>query len=173
MTSSPWRPVDDEGRQLARQLLRGTPTVALATLEPAGGWPYCSLVNVACEDDGALLLLVSRLSVHTQALARDPRCSLLLAGAGPEDPLAHPRLTVFGRAVFLERETEPHREARHLFLARHPQAGRYADFSDFSFARIQPERALLNAGFGRASQLTASDLRPGPAASDSEARAAG
>lgn len=166
MTNSPWRPVDDQGRELARQLMLATPTAALATIEPAGGWPYSSLVNVAATADGALLLLVSRLSVHTQALARDPRCSLLLAEAGRGDPLAHPRLTVFGRAVFLDRDTEEQRGARRRFLARHPQAERYADFSDFSFARIQPERALLNAGFGRASELAASDLLPGPAAGE-------
>ena len=166
MTNSPWRPVDDQGRELARLLMIGTPTAALATIEPAGGWPYSSLVSVASTADGALLILVSRLSVHTQALARDPRCSLLLADAGRGDPLAHPRLTVFGRAVFLDRDTEEHRRARHRFLARHPQAERYADFSDFSFARIQTERALLNAGFGRASELAASDLLPGPAAGE-------
>ncbi|MEO6268838.1 MAG: pyridoxamine 5'-phosphate oxidase family protein [Lautropia sp.] len=166
MTNSPWRPVDGQGRELARQLMIGTPTAALATIEPACGWPYSSLVNVASAADGALLILVSRLSVHTQALARDPRCSLLLADAGHGDPLAHPRLTVFGRAVFLDRDTEEHRRARHRFLDRHPQAERYADFSDFSFTRIQPERALLNAGFGRASELAASDLLPAPAAGE-------
>jgi heme iron utilization protein len=152
------RPVDAAARVLARSLLRTASRAALASLEPATGWPYGSLVTVATTLDGRPLLLVSGLSLHTRGLAGDPRCSLLLDSTGPGDPLAHPRLTIFGRSVFLDRDDPSGRHARERFLNRHPKAARYADFADFSFVRIDPERALLNAGFGRASELAAADF---------------
>jgi putative heme iron utilization protein len=170
------RPVDDAARSLAKRLLRSASQAALASLEPQTGWPYASLVTVATALDGTPLLLVSGLSLHTRALAGDGRCSLLLAGhapgplpaspapgplltnPGPGDPLAHPRLSVFGRARFLGRDTQERGRARQRFLSRHPKAALYADFRDFDFARIEPERGLLNAGFGRAHELTAADF---------------
>lgn len=151
------RPPDDELRAVARRLRRAAATATLATLEPASGWPYASLVTVASTLDGSPLLLLSGLSHHTRALAADPRCSLLFTQAGSGDPLAHPRLTVFGRACFLEAGDELAR-VRRRFLARHPAAARYADFPDFRFVTVAPERALLNAGFGRASELAREDL---------------
>jgi putative heme iron utilization protein len=96
---------------------------------------------------------MSRLSAHTLNLERDPRASVLLAETGKGDPLAHPRLTVIGRA---ERRTEPRIRAR--FLARHPKAKLYADFGDFSFWRLGIEKAHLNGGFARAAALSAADL---------------
>jgi putative heme iron utilization protein len=152
------RPVDDTARALARRLLRTAFRGALASLEPQTGWPYGSLVTVATTLEGRPLLLVSSLSLHTRALAADPRCSLLLDAPGAGDPLAHPRLTIFGRAEFLDRNEDDGRQARRRFLGRHPKAALYADFGDFSFVRIDPERALLNAGFGRASELGAADF---------------
>jgi heme iron utilization protein len=49
--------------------------------------------------------------------------------------------------------------AKAEFLKRHPGAELYADFSDFVFWRLVPQRASLNAGFGRAYALTAADLQ--------------
>ena len=158
MTDDVLRPVDDQARALARRLLRSALRIALASSEPQTGWPYVSLVTVATTMEGAPLLLVSGLSQHTRALAADRRCSLLFDTTGPGDPLAHPRLTVFGQAHFLDRATEEGRAARERFLNRHPKARLYADFSDFSFVRVEPERAFLNAGFGRASELAADDF---------------
>jgi len=152
------RPVDDRARTLAKRLLRTASRAALASLEPQTGFPYASLVTVAATLEGKPLLLVSGLSLHTRALAVDSRCSLLLEAAGNGDPLANPRLTIFGRAEFLDRNDEGGRQARQRFLSRHPKAALYADFADFSFARVEPERALLNAGFGRASEMTAGDF---------------
>lgn len=152
------RAVDGEARALAKRLLRTASRAALASLEPQTGWPYSSLVTVATTLDGALLMLLSGLSAHTKALADDPRCSLLLADVGQGDPLAHPRLTVFARAEFLSRDREGHQQVRQRFLSRHPRAALYADFGDFGFVRVQPERASLNAGFGRASEMSPNDF---------------
>jgi putative heme iron utilization protein len=152
------RPVDDTARALAQRLLRDATRAALATREAGTGWPYASLVTVATALDGAPLLLVSDLAAHARALRDDPRCSLLFESIGPGDPLAHPRLTLFGEARFLDRAGEEAAEARRRFLGRHPKAALYADFGDFHFLRVEPRRAFLNAGFGRASELAASDV---------------
>ena len=150
--------MDEAARILAKRLLRTASRAALASLEPQTGFPYASLVTVATTLDGSPLLLVSELSLHSRALAVDARCSLLLEAGGSGDPLANPRLTIFGRAQFLDRGGDAGGQARQRFLDRHPKAALYADFGDFSFVRIEPERALLNAGFGRASELVAGDF---------------
>lgn len=139
---------------LARQLLRTTRAGALATLDRGAGFPFASLVTVATDLDGSPLFLMSGLAAHTQNLLRDPRASLLLAPGGKGDPLAHPRLTVIGRA---ERTDAP--RARSRFLARLPKAALYADFGDFAFWRLEIAGAHLNGGFARAATLTADALR--------------
>jgi putative heme iron utilization protein len=111
-------------------------------------------VTVATDPDGSPLLLTSRLSGHTANMEREPRVSILLAQTGKGDPLAHPRLTVTGRA---RRTGEPRVRAR--FLARHPKAELYADFADFSFWRVEIAGGHLNGGFARAASLSAADLR--------------
>ena len=139
----------------ARRLLRTVRSGALATLTP-GGEPYVSLVSVASLPDGSPVLPLSTLAVHTQHLLHDPRCSLLLDSAGRGDPLAHPRLTVTGRAV---EATPAERDAwRARFLRRHPKAEVYVDFGDFAFWRLDMGGARVIGGFGRIDGLEAGDL---------------
>jgi putative heme iron utilization protein len=147
---------DFDAGGIAKSLLRSIRAGALATLDRAGGFPFASLVTVATDHDGSPLLLMSRLSAHTRNLEADARASILLAQGGKGDPLAHPRLTVIGRAE----RTQDERVARR-FLARHPKAELYAGFGDFSFFRLAVEAAHLNGGFGQAFRLTPSDLGPG------------
>ena len=137
---------------LARRLLRGIRSGALATLD-AEGAPFASLTTVATDVDGTPLMLLSQLSAHTRNLLADPRCSLLFSGGGKGDPLAHPRLTVVGRA---RRTDEPRVRAR--FLARHPKAALYADFPDFGFFALEPSSGHLNGGFAKAATLTEDEL---------------
>lgn len=155
----PYQPVDAGARALARSLIDGTPHGALGTLEPGSGYPLSTRVAVATDEHGHPLLLMSTLSAHTQSLLVDARCSLLLGEPGGGDPLAHPRITLIGQAQRLSPGSEAHSQARARWLARHPKAQLYIDFGDFSLWRIQPERALLNGGFGRAWLLSAQDLR--------------
>ena len=130
---------------IARRLCRERDRAALSTAaHDAGGWPYGSLAVVACRFDGAPLLLLSRLALHTANLAADARLCLLYDGtAGLKDPLAGARASVFGRA---EAEDDPEALAR--FLRRHPAAARYAGFDDFSLWRVAVERIHVVAGFG-------------------------
>lgn len=140
----------------AKRLLRSIRAGTLATLNGTGD-PFATLVTVATDPDGSPLLLVSQLSAHTRHLDKDPRCSLLLAEAGEGDPLAHPRLTITGSAA---KVTEPDTRSaiRARFLARHPKAELYADFSDFSFWRIGMDQIHLNGGFARAARFPAARL---------------
>jgi heme iron utilization protein len=153
---------DDDLPLLARQLIRGAPQATLATILPANGGPYASLVLTACDSDGSPLMLLSGLAEHTRNIAVDPRVSLLLDGtAGYEDPLTGPRLSVVGTAT-----VTPVQRHRDRFLARHPQARAYADFGDFRFYRVTVERAHLVAGFGRIRWLDASDFLAGAGSGD-------
>ena len=151
-------PASDLGRggdspRLGRSLLRRCHRAALATsLE---GAPYASLVLVAADLDARPLLLLSDLAQHTQNLAAEPRCALLVDGTvGYPDPLAGPRLSVLGRAAAFA-------DSRCLarFTNRHPAAAAYAGFADFRLYRIEVERAHLVAGFGRIEWIAGGDLR--------------
>ncbi|TWA58577.1 hypothetical protein FBZ84_118141 [Azospirillum baldaniorum] len=142
--------------------MRGAGLAALSTAlrgddgqhDGRGGWPYPSLVQVAFDLDGTPLLLLSTLADHTKNIARDPRVGLLFDGtAGLAEPLSGPRLSVLGWA---ERSEEPRHRAR--FLARHPGAGLYAGFADFSLYAVSVERAHLVAGFGRVRWLDRAEL---------------
>jgi len=168
MTSPP----DPELVAQARALMRGLDHATLASALPgplaapdsagAAAWPYASLVLVAADHDLAPILLISTLAEHSKAIAADPRVSLLFDGTGGlPQPLTGPRLTVLGRA---ERTADP--QARRRFLARHPDAALYADFTDFHVHRIAIARAHLVAGFGRIRWIEAADLvgAPPPAA---------
>ncbi len=147
---------DDAARRQAKTLIRAERSGALATLEPETGWPMASRVSLATDGAGAPVFLISELSAHFPALVADPRASLLLGLPGKGDPLAHPRITVVGRAERLAGDAAAPVRAR--FLARHPKAALYADFADFAFWRLAPERAQLNGGFAKAYRLAAEDV---------------
>ena len=151
------QPVDQRARALATRLLRTADTGSLATLA-GDGYPFASLVTTATDYDGAPVLLLSSLSLHTRALQLDPRCSLLVGQPGPGDPLAHPRLSVIANGARVDRGHRDHRWLRERFLARHPMAARYADFADFDFYRLEIVGARLNGGFANAFAMQPQDL---------------
>lgn len=152
------QPVDAAARALAQQLLRQARFAALATLELDSGFPQATRVALALVEGGRLVMLLSELSNHTQALLRDTRCSLLCGEPGEGDPLAHPRITLIGRATRLTREANDFKSLREGYLQQHPKAAMYADFGDFAFWLFGAERASLNAGFGRAYQFSDADI---------------
>jgi heme oxygenase (biliverdin-IX-beta and delta-forming) len=139
---------------LARRLIRGHDRAMLATALADGGYPYGSLVLVACDLDGSPLLLLSALAEHARNLARESRASLLFDGTiGLDDPLTGARVTVLGEIATVADEA-----ARARFLRRHPSAQAYADFKDFALYRMRLARAHLVAGFGRIHWIGTSDL---------------
>lgn len=156
MSSAPSPSPAFDARQTARTLLRAARSGALATVRPGSGDPYCSLVNVATAADGAPLLLLSRLAVHTKNLLADARAALLLddrgrPGAG--DPLQGARISVSGRMAVSDDAQD-----RRRYLDRQPEAQMFVDFADFAIYRMQVSGVHLVAGFGRIVDLPADDL---------------
>jgi len=152
------RPTDGEAIRLAKTLVRSARFGAIAVIEPETGAPFASRVGVATDLDGAPLILVSLLSAHTRALLADPRCSLLVGEPGKGDALAYPRLSLVCRAVQLEAGDPAHERARRRYLNRNPKAKLYAGLGDFRLFRLDPERASLNGGFGKAFLLGREEL---------------
>jgi heme iron utilization protein len=143
---------DFDPARLARSLLRRSRQGALATLMTGSGDPYCSLVNLASHADGAPILLISRLALHTKNILGDARVSLMVDERAAGDPLEGARIMLAGRA-----EPAGNSDAqRRRYLNAHPSAEAFVDFGDFSFFRIEPTGAHLVAGFGRIV-----DLAPG------------
>lgn len=144
---------DFDPRRAAKTLLREGRGGALATLMPSSGDPYCSLVNVATDADGAPLLLISRLAVHTKNILADPRVSLMLDERKPGDPLEGARVMLMGTAAVTDDAG-----ARRRYLARQPDAEMFAGFADFAVYRVALSAAHLVAGFGRIVDLAPADI---------------
>lgn len=145
-----------------RRLVRASDRGALATLVAAdsqgapdhAGWPWPSLVLLACDHDGAPILLLSTLAEHTRGLIADGRVALLVEQTRElEDPLSGPRATLLGRIA-------PSAESRHRgrYLARHPSAATYIDFQDFAIYRLTLDRAHLVGGYGAIAWVAGADL---------------
>jgi heme iron utilization protein len=154
----------------AKKLLREGRSGALATLMADSADPYCSLVNVATAIDGAPLLLLSKLALHTKNILADARVSLMLDERKEGDPLEGARVMLMGTcAVDSDSATSS------AYLRRHPEAEMFANFADFAFYRMKIARAHLVAGFGRIVDLgpkqILTDISDAAALRDSEADA--
>jgi len=161
---------DFDPARLARSLLRRSRQGALATLMAGTGAPYCSLVNLASAPDGAPILLISRLAVHTRNILADPRVSLMLDERAAGDPLEGARIMLAGSAEQAGGDLAAN--LRRRYLNAHPSAEVFVNFADFSFFRIAPTGAHLVAGFGRINDLAAqqflTDLSDADALIDAE-----
>lgn len=146
---------DVKPARLVRSLLARSRQGALASLMPGSGDPYCSLVNVASAPDGAPILLISRLAVHTRNILADPRVSLMLDERAPGDPLEGARIMLAGVAEEAGDDTDL---LKRRYLAAHPSAGEFVGFKDFAFFRIKPKGVHLVAGFGRIVDLAPKDF---------------
>lgn len=147
-------------------LLRATRMATLAT--QSHGQPFASLVTPAVTPGCAVLMLLSSLSAHTRHLEAEPRCAVMVTGV-PDgiNPQTAPRVTVTGRAVRID---DP--AARRFWVARHPYAAFYADFTDFGLWRMQPEAAVYIGGFAQAHAVPGDALAPPQASVDRLAEAA-
>jgi len=142
----------------AKKLLREGRSGALASLLPGSGDPYCSLVNVATAVDGAPLMLLSTLAIHTKNLLADGRVSLMLDERNPfkildGDPLEGARVMLMGSCA---KTTDS--SAASAYLRRHPEAELFANFKDFAFYRMDIAKAHLVAGFGRIVDLKPAEI---------------
>lgn len=146
---------------LARDLMRTARHGAIATLEPETGYPQVTRTNCTLTVSGEPVFLMSDLAAHTKAIKEDPRTSLMLGEPGKGDPLAHPRITLYGTTKLIKPEGESKTKEANLrqrYINHHPKAELYNSLPDFFIYQMTVERALLNAGFGKAYQLTGDDL---------------
>jgi len=137
-------PPDFNPRTAAKKLMRECRSGAMATLMTGSGDPYCSLVNVASAADGAPLLLISQLAVHTKNILADARVSVMLDERKEGDPLQGARVMLNGSAVKTGSE-----HVRRRYLAHQPEAEMFAGFKDFAFYEVKLKGAHLVSGFGR------------------------
>ena len=152
------QPTTDQVVRDARTMVRTARHAALATAEPVTGWPLCTRVGMTTDVDGAPVILTSRLAAQTGALLAEPRCSLLIGAPGKGDPLAHARLSVACAAGEIERDSADHARLDARYLAHQQKAQLYSGLPDFRYFRLEPRRASLNAGFGRAFALAGAEL---------------
>lgn len=158
---NPIRPTDADARALAQSLIAKARFGALGVLDPDTSAPAVTRIAVATDPEGHPLSLISSLSAHTRALRADPRCSLLLGEPGPKgDALTDPRISLTCHAAFTEHASPNFASLRAFYLAQHPKAKLYIDFTDFVFVRFAVTQAALNGGFGKAFMLTPDDLKP-------------
>ena len=151
---NPIRPTDDQARTTAQRLIADARFAALAVLDPTTKAPMVTRIAIVPGPDGIPLSIISTLSLHTQALAAAPACSLLIGEPGAKgDPLTHPRLTLQANADFIEKS-----DLRQHYLTHYPKAQLYYDFGDFRLARFAPLGGFLNGGFGQAFKLRPSDI---------------
>lgn len=156
---------------LARTLIRTARDAALGSVAATGA-PHVSHVAVATLADGAPVVAVSDLALHTQHLRRDPRASLLFVADEGEsgDTNTRARISLVGKVT----EVADRAAARARILRRHPDAF-YVDFPDFRIMRFEIEASHLVAGFGRIIDLdphhllAPADLVPQIAAMDAGA----
>lgn len=147
----------------ARRLLAGAGHGVLASqlapdddAAPSGACqPYATLVQIAPQPHGAVLLLLSDLARHTRNIAANARCGLLVDATedGP-DRLAGARLALIGAIA----PAADQAAAKAAFLARHPEARDYAGFGDFRCYSLAVECGDLVAGFGRIERIPGPDL---------------
>ena len=118
------------------------------------GFPFASVMPYALTGGAAPLFLISGMAVHTQNLIADPRASLLVMQSGADaDPLGSARATLMGSV----RRVESSAALRDAYLARHPSAKYWIDFSDFSFFQLDVTDVYFVGGFGVMGWVAASE----------------
>lgn len=131
-----------------RTLLSLVSVATLSTLSrKQPGFPFGSLMPYALDGAARPLFLISNMAMHTQNLRADPRASLLVVQAAPdEDPLAAARATVVGNILPVPEADLS--QVRELYLARHENSRYWVDFTDFHFFRLEPVDLYYVGGFG-------------------------
>jgi heme iron utilization protein len=142
---------------LIRVLLDRHASGVLSTLAAdRDGHPFGSGVSFALDDDGAPLLLLSELAVHTKNLRRDARASLFVTDDGP-DAQAATRVSLLGRAAPVA-AGDAAGAARAAYLRRFPDAETTLGLGGFALWRLDVAEARWIQGFGRMGWLPAAAL---------------
>jgi putative heme iron utilization protein len=116
-------------------------------------YPFGSVMPFGLAD-GHPTFLISTMAMHTQNLLVDPRASLLITQPEwKEDPLAGGRVTLMGPVQQVAAAESD--AVRADYLARHPNAVHWVEFSDFAFYRMTVIDLYYVAGFGAMGWVTA------------------
>ncbi len=145
-----------------RELIAQRRTAALATLPGDGlGAPLISMVPFAwCAEFGCIVLHVSALAAHTQAMEQHAAMSLLfcapeVAGEGVH---ALERVSLQGVASTPPPQSILWAAAKACYEQRFPEAAFMTELPDFRFVCITPSQARHVAGFGSARDVDANDF---------------
>ena len=147
--------------RLLVELLRTRRTLALGTIDEAGG-PAVSMAPWALDPAGPdLIILISALAAHTRQLMLHPHASVLVcAGEEAADSVhALPRATLQVEALHPKSGSDDARAALAIYIARHPAGEMLASLPDFSVVRLRVQAARQIAGFGAARDVSAARLR--------------
>lgn len=163
-------PMPHESRlqQSLRQLLADQRTAALAfqplAASSAPGYlaaPDLSLVPWAWSGEFSCLVLhVSALASHTQAMELHPAVSLLMSRPESAGEAVHAleRISIQGVASTPPRDSGLWQGARSSYLERFPEAEPMTALGDFRFVCITPQGGRHVAGFGAARDVDEHDL---------------
>ncbi len=149
-------PEDERG--LLWELISGQRQAALATLHD--GAPAISMVAYALDGEGGLLLHISALAQRTGDLRANAQAALLVCqpDTGESNPQLLHRVSIYGIAHEIARDTAEYESAKAIYLARLPEATITFSLGDFSLFRIVASSGRFIAGFGRAYDIIASDI---------------
>jgi putative heme iron utilization protein len=148
--------------QELQSILLSQRVAALGTLQ-SDGKPYVSMVPYAIEPaSGRVVLQVATLAPHAAHMREDPRVSLLVIASEPTDlpPGSQPRLTLEGRAVFLESGSTDWQVCRAAFITRYPDSGPLNAMLEFDFVALQLSVARQVSGFGATRSVPGDALQP-------------
>ena len=137
-------------------LLSGERIATLAVTAPNGA-PLTALVAFAWDQaGGGILLHLSNLSAHKQALLSRPQCSLLVhqQDAGQGQPLMLKRASLQGSAHVIEPKTAEFSAASAVYLRKLPASKMMFSLGDFDLIRVRLEEIRFVAGFGQAFTVT-------------------
>ncbi len=136
-----------------RDLLRAERQALLSTMSSRhAGYPFGSVVPYALFE-GAPLLYLSGLAAHTQNLARNSRCSLLVSDTG-SSAVQPARATLIGDCVPLGDQAA----GREAFAARHPDSEALSLPGFVAFV-LRVEEIRWVGGFGAAAWLAPHTLK--------------
>ena len=144
---------NEEVQEAWRRLVNDVRTGVLLTLRD--GHPFGSHVPYLFGCDWTRVYLhLSRLALHTQHLAADPRVSLFIGepDKASKNPSALQRINFQGDAAMLPPSDASHDAVKQRYLAKFPQSHMLFGFGDFALWELRMREVHLVLGFGQAYQ---------------------
>lgn len=152
--------MDDISQKMLANLIRTQRIAALGTLRD--GAPFVSMILYAASLDFQFFYtLISRLAHHTQDILKDPRISLMIVELDDDsqDPRQLARVSITGQAEAIAPRAAEYDPVKTLYIEKFPQAAFNLTLKDFTFHQIAPRKVRYVAGFAKAYDLSAEDLK--------------